>query len=394
VPSLDINPLLEHILTFSEDISDINLSVGRPPQVEINGLLRAVPTRGIARLTPFQTEMIAMQLLGGSKELHDRLARTGSADLPYALPGRTRFRVNVFMQRGTYSAVLRVIPMSVPSLQVMGLPEELYKIADLRNGLVLVTGPTGSGKSTTLAAIVNEINQKHAYHVVTIEDPVEFLHRHASSTINQREVGADAPNFSLALRAALRQAPKVILVGEMRDVETVETALEAAETGHLVLSTLHTIDASKTVDRIIGVFPKEDESAVRVRLSQAFRYIICQRLAPRSDVAGRIALLEILKATARTREYVQKGESDGRSLVDAMKDSTLEGMQHFDGEIERLVRSGILRKSVGLSFATNPNNLALELTDTPELGSGEALAAAAAAGRGVPAEDEKPDWLE
>jgi len=395
LPSLDINPLLEHILTFSEDISDINLSVGRPPQVEINGQLRPVPTRGIARLTPFQTEMIAMQLLGGSKELHDRLARTGSADLPYALPGRTRFRVNVFMQRGTYAAVLRVIPMSVPSLQVMGLPQELYRIADLRSGLVLVTGPTGSGKSTTLAAIINEINQRHAYHIVTIEDPVEFLHRHASSTINQREIGADAPQFSLALRAALRQAPKVILVGEMRDAETVETGLEASETGHLVLSTLHTIDAAKTVERIIGVFPKEDEAGIRMRFSQSFKYIISQRLAPRADVVGRIALLEILKSTARTREYVQKGESEGRSLVDAMKDSQLEGMQYFDGEIERLVRSGVLRKSVGLSFSTNPNNLALELTDTPEIDSGEALAAAAAAGRTAAApKEEKPDWLE
>lgn len=393
---LDINPLLEHILSFSPDISDINLSVGRPPQVEINGLLKAVPTRGIARLSPFQTEVIAMQLLQGNRDHVGRLVRTGAVDLPYALPGRTRFRVNIFLQRGTYAAVLRVIPMHVPTLADLGLPQEIYKIADLRNGLVLVTGPTGSGKSTTLAAIVNQINQTHAYHIVTIEDPVEFLHRHASCTINQREVGADSPNFGLALRAALRQAPKVILIGEMRDVETVGTALEAAETGHLVFSTLHTIDAAKTVERIVGVFPKEDEGAIRMRFSQAFRYIISQRLAPRYDVPGRVALLEVLKATSRTREYVLKGESEGRSLVDCMRDGTLEGMQYFDGEIERLVRAGILQKSVGIGFATNGNNVTLELTDVPEQGERpqQPVGAAAGSAAAVPAGEDRPDWLE
>ena len=390
---LDINPLLEHILSFSPDISDINLSVGRPPQVEINGHLRAVPTRGIARLSPFQTEMIALQLLQGNREHVQRLVRTGSVDLPYALPGRTRFRVNIFMQRGTYSSVLRVIPMHVPTLAGLGLPEELLRIGDLRNGLVLVTGPTGSGKSTTLAAIVNEINHRHAYHIVTIEDPVEYLHRHEKSTINQREIGADAPSFGLALRAALRQAPKVILVGEMRDAETAETAVEAAETGHLVFSTLHTIDAAKTVERIIGVFPKTDESAIRMRFSQTFKYIVSQRLAPRADIEGRIALLEILKSTARTREYVQKGESEGRSLADAMKDGSLDGMQYFDGEIERLVRAGVLTKSVGIAFATNAGNLALELTDVQEH---QKVPVTVGPGSGAPVADEeaRPDWLE
>jgi twitching motility protein PilT len=399
--ALDINPLLEHILSFSSDISDINLSVGRPPQVEINGELRGVPTRGVARLSPFQTEMIAMQLLQGNREHVNRLVRTGSVDLPYALPGRTRFRVNVFMQRGTYAAVLRVIPMHVPTLTELGMPEELYKIADLRNGLVLVTGPTGSGKSTTLAAIIAEINKTHAYHIVTIEDPVEYLHRHEGCTINQREIGSDSPDFALALRAALRQAPKVILVGEMRDAETVETALEAAETGHLVLSTLHTIDAAKTIERIVGVFPKEDESAIRMRFSQAFKYVISQRLAPRCDVEGRVALLEILKATARTREYVQKGETEGRSLVDAMRDGSLDGMQYFDGEIERLIRAGVLSKSKGLAFATNMHNLALELTDvpdtvaaTPKPAEREPVAVGVAAAAPAAKGEEKPDWLE
>jgi twitching motility protein PilT len=390
VSSLDINPLIEHILSFNDSVSDINLSVGRPPQVELHGQLRPVPTRGIPKLSPFQTEMIAMQLMQGNREYYQKLVRTGSCDLPYALPGKTRFRVNVFLQRGTYSAVLRVIPMSVPTLDDMALPDELRKVADLRNGLVLVTGPTGSGKSTTLAAMLNDINHKHAYHIVTIEDPVEFLHRHAKSTINQREIGADSPTFGLALRAAMRQAPKVILVGEMRDAETVETALEAAETGHLVFSTLHTIDASKTIERIIGVFPKEDADAIRMRFSQAFRYIISQRLAPRSDVEGRIALLEILKHTSRTRDYVQRGEAEGRSLVDAMRDGSLDGMQHFDGEIERLIRAGVVKKSVGLTFATNSNNLSLELNDVPDdphlVAAGHAMAAAG--------KEERPEWME
>ena len=391
--SLDINPLIEHILSFNESVSDINLSVGRPPQVELHGELRAVPTRGIPRLTPFQTEMIAMQLMQGNREYYQRLVRTGSCDLPYALPGKTRFRVNVFLQRGTYSAVLRVIPMSVPTLDDLALPDELRKVSDLRNGLVLVTGPTGSGKSTTLAALLNDINHKHAYHMVTIEDPVEFLHRHAKSTINQREIGADCPTFGLALRAALRQAPKVILVGEMRDAETVETAIEAAETGHLVFSTLHTIDASKTIERILGVFPKEDADAIRMRFSQAFRYIISQRLAPRADCEGRIALLEILKHTSRTRDYVQRGEAEGRSLTDAMKDGSLDGMQYFDGEIERLIRAGVLKKSVGLTFATNAHNLSLELGDVPD---DPALLAQRHAGQlaAAAAGEQRPDWME
>jgi twitching motility protein PilT len=399
VLSLEINPLLEHILAFSEDISDINLSVGRPPQVEVNGVMTPVPTRGMPRLTPYQTEVLALHLVKGSRDLITKLVKTGSADLSYAIPGKTRFRVNIFQQRGTYAIVLRVIPQYVPSLGDLNLPEELYNVPKLRNGLVLVTGPTGSGKSTTLAAIINEINKTQAYHILTIEDPVEYLHRHERSTVNQREIGDDASSFAVALRAALRQAPKVILVGEMRDVETMETGMEAAETGHLVLSTLHTIDASKTVDRIIGVFPKEEEQIIRNRFAQTFRYVISQRLAKRSDVEGRIAVLEILKTTMRTRDYIMKGEADGRSLVDAMKDGQLDGMQDFDGEIERLIRLGVLTKSVGLSYATNPHNLQLELSDVPDDGPMEPSLVAAGKGASEdepePAGDDgKPDWME
>jgi twitching motility protein PilT len=228
-----------------------------------------------------------------------------------------------------------------------------------------VTGPTGSGKSTTLAAIIHQINQEQAYHIITIEDPVEYMHRHIRSTVNQREVGSDTKNFALALRAALRQAPKVILIGEMRDVETIEIAMEAAETGHLVLSTLHTIDAAKTVDRIIGVFPKDQEPQIRTRFSQSFRYVVSQRLLPKIG-GGRIAALEVLKSTMRTRDYILKGESEGRSLTDAMHDGSVDGMQTFDDEIEKLWNAGVISREIALAYATNPTNLALRLTEEPE----------------------------
>jgi twitching motility protein PilT len=236
----------------------------------------------------------------------------------------------------------------------------------LRNGIVLVTGPTGSGKSSTLAAVIDMMNTEKAFHILTIEDPIEFLHRHKKATIHQRELHSDTPTFSLALRAALRQAPKVILVGEMRDRETIEIALEASETGHLVLSTLHTIDAAKTVERIVGAFPMSDQQGIRNRLSKAFRYIVSQRLMPRKDGKGRIAVIEILASTMRTREYVEKGETEGKSLLDAMRDGDTEGMQHFDGEIEKMVRNGVVSLETGFAFATNSGNLRLELADFRE----------------------------
>jgi twitching motility protein PilT len=261
---------------------------------------------------------------------------------------------------------MRVIPMTTPDFKSLNLPVQLGEIGDLRNGIVLVTGPTGSGKSSTLAAILNKINEDKAYHILTIEDPIEFLHLHKKSTIHQRELHSDTPSFALALRAALRQAPKVILVGEMRDKETIEIGMEAAETGHLVFSTLHTIDASKTIERIIGVFPLADQQAIRTRLARAFRYIVSQRLIPKKDGTGRIAAIEILKSTMRTREYVEKGEAEGKSLLDAMRDGATEGMQHFDGELERMVRAGILDLESALSYASNAGNLRLEMADLAE----------------------------
>jgi len=357
----DLPPIIERMLLVSDKISDLNFSVGQLPQVEINGKLTPVQPLGMQKLTPYQTEIIAMSLMQGNPDAAERLAHTGTADLSYSLPSRARFRVNVFQQRGVYSIVMRVIPTDIPTLKSLNLPEQLGEIADLRNGLVLMTGPTGCGKSSTQAAIIDIINEKKHYHVVTIEDPIEYLHVHKNSTINQREVGHDTKDFPSALRAALRQAPKVILIGEMRDFETTEIALEAAETGHLVLSTLHTIDASKTVDRIIGLYPKHEEPVIRTRLAQTFRYIISQRLIPRADGRARIAAVEILRSSPRTREYIEAGEAEGKSLLDAMRDGKLDGMQNFDTVIRDLIEKGTISVEDGLAFATNQNNLLLTL---------------------------------
>src|ERR1041384_2824992 len=357
----DLPPIIERMLLVSDKISDLNFSVGQLPQVEVNGKLTPVQPLGLQKLTPYQTEVIAMTLLQENPEAADRLVKTGTADLSYSLPSRARFRCNVFQQRGVYSIVMRVIPTDIPSLASLGLPPQISDIAELRNGLVLITGPTGSGKSSTLAAVIDIINETKHYHVVAIEDPIEYLHTHKNSTINQREVGHDTKDFPSALGAALRQAPKVILIGEMRDYETTEIALEAAETGHLVLSTLHTIDASKTIDRIIGLYPKNEEPIIRTRLAQTFRFIVSQRLIPRANGEGRTAAVEVPKSTPRTREYINAGESEGKTLLDAMRDGRLDGMQDFDTVIKEMIQTNVVTLEDGLSFATNPNNLMLAL---------------------------------
>lgn len=358
---LDIAPIIEQMLLVSDQVSDLNFSANQKPQVEINGVLYPTSPIGLGKLSAFQTETIAMSLLRDNPDAAAQLVRTRTADLSYALPGKCRFRVNIFQQRNSYSIVMRVIPHVIPTFDSLKLPQTLADIADIRNGIVLLTGPTGSGKSSTLAAIIDRINEIKAYHIVTIEDPIEFLHNHKKSTINQREVGADTKDFASALRAALRQAPKVILVGEMRDIETAEIALEAAETGHLVLSTLHTIDASKTIDRIIGLYPKNEERIIRTRLAQTFRYIVSQRLIPRADGKGRMAAVEILKSNPRTREYIEKGESEGKTLLDAIRDGEMDGMQDFDSVIRDMIDRKEISMEDGLSFATNQNNLLLQL---------------------------------
>jgi len=356
--------LITAMVKFNAKVSDLIISPHRPPQVELGGQLVVVP--GLPVLSAQDTARLAADLIGTNKRAADFLKNDGACDTSYGIPDLARFRVNVFRQRGTYAVVMRIIPMTIPSFDDLKLPPQLKDVAALKNGIVLVTGPTGSGKSSTLAAIVRLINETKAYHIVTIEDPIEFMHPHGKSTIHQRELHSDTPTFALALRAALRQAPKVILVGEMRDRETIEIALTASETGHLVFSTLHTIDAPKTVERIIGEFPVSEQSAIRNRLAQSFRYIVSQRLLPRKDGHGRVAAVEILKSTMRTRDYVQNGEREGQSLHDAMKDGELEGMQHFDGVLEQMVRDGVISKAIALGYATNTGNLNLSLSDYEE----------------------------
>src|SRR5438876_7095034 len=307
--------LIVTMLESGKGISDLIFSPGRPPQVEQHGQLVPVAVPALPVLQADDTARVARDLVGANEQALRTLKEEGACDISYMLPDRARFRVNVFRQRGTFAVVMRVIPAKIPTLADLSLPPSLAEIAALKNGIVLVTGPTGSGKSSTLAAMIDLINETRAEHIITIEDPVEFLHQHKKATVHQRELHTDTPTFALALRAALRQAPKVILVGEMRDRETIEIALTAAETGHLVFSTLHTIDASKTVDRIVGTFEAGDQKGVRTRLAASFQYFISQRLIPKKG-GGRLAVLEVLKSTMRTREYIERGEAEGKSLLD------------------------------------------------------------------------------
>jgi twitching motility protein PilT len=361
--SFPTSSIISEMLRSARHVSDLIFSPGRPPQVETSGQLKEVRIPEVGSLTAEDTARIAGDLIGNNTLAVDKLRQQGSCDISYSLAKLARFRVNIFTQRGSCAIVMRVIPTKVPTFAGLNLPPQLLEITELRNGVVLVTGPTGSGKSSTLAAILDKINDEKAYHIITIEDPIEFLHLHKKGTIHQRELYSDTPSFALALRAALRQAPKVILVGEMRDKETIEIALEAAETGHLVFSTLHTIDASKTVERIIGAFPLADQQVIRTRLAKSFRFIVSQRLAPRKDGEGRVAIMEILRSTMRTREYVERGEGEGKTLLDAMRDGANEGMQYFDGEIERMTREGVIDLETAFTYATNLGNLRLQMMD-------------------------------
>jgi twitching motility protein PilT len=355
--------LIAAMLKSNGHVSDLIFSPGRAPQIEVSGQLVELKYKGLECLSAADTKSIAYDIMGENEHPLRKLDADGAADLSYGLPGVGRFRVNIFRQRGSCAIVMRVIPDKIPGFAELKLPDRLEEIVDLKNGVVLVTEPTGSGKSSTLAAIIDKMNSEKAFHILTIEDPIEFLHRHKKATIHQRELHSDTPTFALALRAALRQAPKVILVGEMRDRETIEIALEAAETGHLVLSTLHTIDAAKTVERILGAFPIADQHSVRTRFGKAFRFIVSQRLLPKKDGKGRIAAIEILKSTLRTRDYVEKGESEGKTLLDAMRDGDTDGMQHFDGELEKLLRAGTIDFDTALAYSTNPGNFRLEVAD-------------------------------
>jgi twitching motility protein PilT len=357
-PATFTDAMIKTMLAAGEGISDLVFSPGRPPQVEKFGELTGVEVADLPLLEPEHTARVARELIRGNEHALRTLKESGAVDLSYSVSNFARFRVNVFRQRGSFAIVMRVIATRIPTLEDLKLPASLKQIASLKNGIVLVTGPTGSGKSSTLAAVINLINESRAEHIITIEDPIEFLYTHKKATVHQRELHSDTPTFSLALR----QAPKVILVGEMRDRETMEIALTAAETGHLVFSTLHTIDASKTVERIVGTFDSSDQHAIRTRLAASFRYFISQRLVPKVG-GGRIAVLEVLKSTMRTRDYIERGDEEGRSLLDAMRDGELDGMQHFDGELEKLARAGIITTANALLYATNAGNLQVQIAD-------------------------------
>ncbi len=348
--------LLAAMLRATEKVSDLIFSPGRPPQVEVYGQLIPVQGPGLRLLTADDTRRIASDLIGDNKQAINVLREQGSCDISFGLPGLARFRVNIFIQRGSCAVVMRVIPTAIPEFAALGLPPQLEEIASLRDGIVLVTGARGSGKSSTLAALLDRINEKQTCHIITIEDPIEFLHNHKRSTIHQRELHSDTPNFALALRAALRQAPKVILVGELRDRETMEMVLEAAETGHLVLSSLNAPNAAKTLERIVSAFPAAEQPSLRGRLAKALRYVISQQLLPRKS-GGRVAVLEVFKNTQRTVQYVDCEDASGGTLLEAVKNGASEGMLHFDQEIEKLVRAGIVDQEVGLSYATDSQQL-------------------------------------
>ena len=361
-PAIATTALIVAMLDAGPGISDLIFSPGRPPQVERHGELQAVAIPGYPAMRATDTAQVARDLIDGNQHALGVLKQQGACDFSFSLPERTRFRVNVFRQRGSFAVVMRVIASRIPSLAELGLPASLENTVSLKNGIVLVTGQTGSGKSSTLAAIIDRINETRAEHILTIEDPIEYIHQHKGCLVNQREVHSDTKGFAEALRGALRQAPKVILVGEMRDRDTIDIALTAAETGHLVFSTLHTIDASKTVERIVGAFDTSDQQAVRGRLAASFRYFVSQRLVPKKG-GGRIAVLEILKSTLRTRDYMERGEGEGKTLLDAMRDGSMDGMQHFDGQLEHLLREGVITTSTALTYATNAGNLRVQIAD-------------------------------
>ncbi|GJL78766.1 MAG: twitching motility protein PilT [Nitrospinaceae bacterium] len=352
----------DHILTTmlesQGNISDLNVTAGKSFQVESSGQLTQVSLEpAIPKITPFQAEIFALNLVNSDRRLTETLIREGSCDCSYFLVGKVRFRVNIFSQRGNYSTVLRKLETRIPSLEDLKLPPQFGKAADEKNGLILVTGATGSGKSTTLAALLNKINDEKSIHIITLEDPVEFVHPHKKATFNQRELGSDYDAFSSGLRAALRQAPKVILVGEMRDRETVEIGMSAAETGHLVMSTLHTVDAGQTINRIIGMFSKEEEQQIRIRLAETVRWIICQRLLPKVG-GGRIALLEILSTSLRVKDAIINGESEGKTFYEIISNGEPYGMWTFDQHILKLFKEGQITEETAMAYASRKSVVA------------------------------------
>ena len=349
----EIDHILTRMLDSHSNVSDLNLTVGRPLQVESSGELLPVNTKPqIESLTPFQTEIVALNLIDGDRRLTETLMRTGSCDLSYSLPGKARFRVNIFSQSGHLSIVLRQLESKVPTIRDMKLPDSFLEMGGELNGIIIFTGATGTGKTTSLAAILEEINERRAVHVVTLEDPIEYQHPHKKATFNQRELGRDYDSFANGLRAALRQAPKVILVGEMRDRETVEIGLTAAETGHLVLTTLHTVDAGQTINRILGMFTNEEEKQVRIRLADTVRWVVSQRLLSKVG-GGRVAAFEILRSNLRVKEAILNGESEGKTYYEMMQAGRPFGMMTFDDYIVELYEKGLVTQETALAYSSH-----------------------------------------
>ncbi|GMT42146.1 MAG: twitching motility protein PilT [bacterium] len=349
----DLDFILTTMLESQPNVSDLNITVGRSLQVEANGELLEVQIKpAIDKLTPYQSEALALCIINSDRRLTDILLREGSCDTSYGVPGKARFRVNVFSQRSTYSVVMRKLATRIATIEELELPPIFNDVAKEKNGLVLVTGATGSGKSTTLAAMLDVINQEKSIHVVTLEDPVEFMHTHKKATFNQRELGQDFDSFASGLRAALRQAPKIIQVGEMRDRETVEIGLAAAETGHLVMSTLHTVDAGQTVSRIVGMFEQEEENLIRIRLSESIRWIVCQRLVPQEG-GGRVAVFEIMGTNLRVKDSVLHGEREGKTFYDIIKASEGFGWRTFDTSIIEMYEEGSISEKTATAYASH-----------------------------------------
>jgi len=348
----EIDHILIRMLDYHRDVSDLNFTAGKPMQVESAGELIPVDIKpAFKALTPFQNEILALNLINQDRRLTQSLLTTGSCDLSYSLPGKARFRVNIFSQGGNISIVLRKLESKIPTIEERALPKSMYQIAQEKNGLVFVTGATGSGKTTSLAAVLDQINETKSVHIITLEDPVEYQHPHKKSTFNQRELGLDFDAYSSGLRAALRQAPKVILVGEMRDRETVEIGLSAAETGHLVLTTLHTVDAGSSINRVIGMFPNEDERQIRIRLADSIRWIVCQRLLPKVG-GGRVATFEILGTNLRVQDAILNGESEGKTFYEIMEASSAFGMMTFDSHLVSLYEEGQITQETAMTFAS------------------------------------------
>jgi twitching motility protein PilT len=348
----EIDHILTKLLDAYENVSDINLTVGKPFQVESSGELIHVDIGyGVKTLTPFQTETFALALIDHDRRLTETMLATGSCDLSYSLPGKARFRVNIFQQSGQYSIVLRRLESTIPTIDAMNLPDIFYQVSKEKNGIIFFTGATGTGKTTSMAAILEDINAKKSVHVITLEDPVEYQHPHKKATFNQREMGTDFDTFSNGLRAALRQAPKVILVGEMRDKESIEIGLRAAETGHLVLTTLHTVDAGSTINRIIGMFDVDEENQIRIRLAETFRWAVCQRLLPKIG-GGRIAAFEIMGTNLRVKDAILNGEGEGRTYYEIIQQGKPFGMTTFDDYIVTLFAEGLITEETARTYAS------------------------------------------